>query len=56
MEWGEDLAEGLSESRLEIRIVRDLEGADPGAAFDPRRVEVTPVGPRWHALSFRGLG
>ena len=56
VEWGEDLAEGLSESRLEIRIVRDLEGADPGAAFDPRRVEVTPVGPRWHALSFRGLG
>ena len=21
-----------------------------------RRVEITPVGPRWHALSFRGLG
>ena len=60
VEWGEDLAEGLSESRLEIRIVRAIgdpaEQADPASPFDPRRVEVTPVGPRWHALSFRALG
>lgn len=54
VEWGEDIAEGLSESRLEIRIVRDAEG--PVGDLDPRRVEITPVGPRWHALSFRGLG
>jgi tRNA threonylcarbamoyladenosine biosynthesis protein TsaE len=53
VEWGEDIAEGLSESRLEVRIVRDLDG---DGDLDPRRVEVTPVGPRWHALSFRGLG
>lgn len=54
VEWGEDIAEGLSESRLEVRIVRDAEG--PTGELDPRRVEITPVGPRWHALSFRGLG
>jgi tRNA threonylcarbamoyladenosine biosynthesis protein TsaE len=50
VEWGEGLAEGLSESRLEIDIVRN-EGED-----EHRHVEITPVGPRWHALSFRGLG
>ena len=49
VEWGEGLAEGLSESRLEVQIVRDDE-------TDHRRVEITPVGPRWHVLSFRGLG
>jgi tRNA threonylcarbamoyladenosine biosynthesis protein TsaE len=52
VEWGEGLAEGLSESRLEIDIVR-------GAADDAgehRRVEITPIGPRWHALSFGALG
>jgi len=49
VEWGEGLAEGLSESRLEINLVRDDE-------HEHRRVEITPVGPRWHVLSFRGLG
>ena len=53
VEWGEGLAEGLSESRLEIDIVRD-DGDDEDD--EHRRVEITPVGPRWHALSFRGLG
>ncbi len=53
VEWGEGLAEGLSESRLEVQIVRADE-AD--GDLDPRRVELTPVGPRWHALSFRALG
>jgi len=61
VEWGEGLAEGLSESRLEINIVR-TDGADQeddkddGHEDEHRRVEITPVGPRWHALSFRGLG
>lgn len=53
VEWGEGLAEGLSESRLEVVIVR---GDAPHDGLDPRRVELTPVGPRWHALSFRALG
>ncbi len=52
VEWGEGLAEGLSESRLEVSIVR---GDAPHDGLDPRRVELTPVGPRWHALSFRAL-
>lgn len=54
VEWGEGLAEGLSDSRLEIRIVRTIADdppldvlAAPDAA-DPRRVEITRVGPRWH--------
>jgi tRNA threonylcarbamoyladenosine biosynthesis protein TsaE len=53
VEWGEGLAEGLSESRLEVAIVR---GDAPHDGLDPRRVELTPVGPRWHVLSFRALG
>jgi tRNA threonylcarbamoyladenosine biosynthesis protein TsaE len=53
VEWGEGLAEGLSESRLEINVVRDEAGDEAG---EHRRVEITPIGPRWHALSFRGLG
>lgn len=55
VEWGEGLVEGLTDSRLEIRIVRSADVA-PADDLDPRRVEITPVGPRWHALSFLGLG
>jgi tRNA threonylcarbamoyladenosine biosynthesis protein TsaE len=33
-----------------------VRGDAPHDDLDPRRVEVTPVGPRWHALSFRALG
>ncbi|CAI9398893.1 tRNA (adenosine(37)-N6)-threonylcarbamoyltransferase complex ATPase subunit type 1 TsaE [Nocardioides sp. T2.26MG-1] len=58
VEWGEGLAEGLAESRLEVVISRgggqDPDGAEDGP--DPRRVEVTPIGPRWHRLSFPRLG
>ncbi|GAA4378326.1 tRNA (adenosine(37)-N6)-threonylcarbamoyltransferase complex ATPase subunit type 1 TsaE [Nocardioides caricicola] len=53
VEWGEGLAEGLSESRLEVSIVR---GDAPHDGLDPRRVEITPVGPRWHVLSYAALG
>ncbi|MCY7395233.1 MAG: tRNA (adenosine(37)-N6)-threonylcarbamoyltransferase complex ATPase subunit type 1 TsaE [Nocardioides sp.] len=55
VEWGEGLVEGLSDSRLEIQIVRS-DDTGPDDDLDPRRVVITPVGPRWHALSFRGLG
>ncbi|GAA4110156.1 hypothetical protein GCM10022215_05120 [Nocardioides fonticola] len=55
VEWGEGLAEGLADSRLEVRIVREADTPDD-AEVDPRRVEITPVGPRWHALDFRALG
>lgn len=40
IEWGSGLAEWLSESRLEIEIVRELDD-------DIRTVYVTGVGPRW---------
>jgi tRNA threonylcarbamoyl adenosine modification protein YjeE len=54
VEWGEGVAEGLAESRLEIRIIRALADDDPDAAadseLDPRRVLMTPVGPRWYEL------
>ncbi|MEU6138368.1 tRNA (adenosine(37)-N6)-threonylcarbamoyltransferase complex ATPase subunit type 1 TsaE [Nocardioides sp. NPDC047086] len=61
VEWGEGLAEGLSESRLEIRIVRaeadeaplDLVEAPDGA--DPRRVEIVPVGARWRGVDLGAL-
>ena len=50
VEWGEGIAEGLAESRLEIRIIRSLAHAGEHADLDPRRVLMTPVGPRWYAL------
>ncbi|WP_306368642.1 tRNA (adenosine(37)-N6)-threonylcarbamoyltransferase complex ATPase subunit type 1 TsaE [Nocardiopsis sp. CC223A] len=39
VEWGEGVAEGLSEDRLEIRIERHPD--------DTRTVHLTPVGRRW---------
>ncbi len=58
VEWGEGLAEGLSESRLEVVIERG-EGQEPEGGrdgLDPRRVELTPVGPRWHRVAFGRVG
>lgn len=52
VEWGEGLAEGLSDSRLEIRIVRALTVEELEGDLDPRRVEITPVGPRWHDVDW----
>ncbi|MFT4286731.1 tRNA (adenosine(37)-N6)-threonylcarbamoyltransferase complex ATPase subunit type 1 TsaE [Nocardioides sp.] len=57
VEWGEGLAEGLAESHLDIRIVRalavdELSAEFGGGGLDPRRVEITPVGPRWHILDW----
>ncbi len=46
VEWGTGIAEGLAESRLEVRIVRAasvVEDGDP----DPRTVTLVPVGRRW---------
>ena len=50
VEWGEGIAEGLAESRLEIRIIRALAHLDEHADLDPRRVLMTPVGPRWYEM------
>ena len=50
VEWGEGIAEGLAESRLEIRIIRALAHPDEHADLDPRRVLMTPIGPRWYEM------
>ncbi len=50
VEWGEGVAEGLAESRLEVRIIRALAHVDEHDELDPRRVLMTPIGPRWHDL------
>ncbi|WP_134738218.1 tRNA (adenosine(37)-N6)-threonylcarbamoyltransferase complex ATPase subunit type 1 TsaE [Nocardioides sp. 503] len=44
VEWGEGMAESLSDSRLEVRIAR-AETAD--GELDPRQVEVLGIGTRW---------
>ena len=60
VEWGEGIAEGLAEDRLEVAITRSS-GADPDGGTDgdtdgeaadrsggaPRTVRLTPVGARW---------
>lgn len=46
VEWGEGVAEGLAETRLEVSITRPLGGHPTGEA-DPRHVRLTPVGARW---------
>jgi tRNA threonylcarbamoyladenosine biosynthesis protein TsaE len=45
VEWGEGIAEGLADDRLEVRIERGL--ADDVSELDPRRVWLAPVGSRW---------
>ena len=57
VEWGEGIAEGLADDRLEVRIERAVaDEADDVAGLDPRQVFVAPVGRRWLgvALPVRG--
>jgi tRNA threonylcarbamoyladenosine biosynthesis protein TsaE len=53
VEWGEGLAEGLSEDRLEISIA-PAAPADPGTEGDetavPRTVSISGVGLRWQDI------
>lgn len=46
VEWGEDVAEGLSEERLEIDIARHPD--------DTRTVRLRPVGARWTGAELPG--
>jgi tRNA threonylcarbamoyladenosine biosynthesis protein TsaE len=50
VEWGEGVAEGLAESRLEVRIIRALADEEEYSELDPRRVLMTPIGPRWYEM------
>jgi len=55
VEWGEGIAEGLADTRLEIELRRSLEpvvevdGVDgeAGDTVDPRHVVLRPLGERW---------
>jgi tRNA threonylcarbamoyladenosine biosynthesis protein TsaE len=51
VEWGTGIAEGLAESRLEVRIARSAVGVEEGE-LDPRSVTLVPVGPRWLGVAF----
>ena len=46
VEWGEGVAEGLADDRLEIRIERHPD--------DTRTVHLRPVGPRWADIDLPG--
>jgi tRNA threonylcarbamoyladenosine biosynthesis protein TsaE len=49
VEWGEGIAEGLADDRVEVRIERALadEAAPTNEGPDLRRVRIAPVGKRW---------
>jgi tRNA threonylcarbamoyladenosine biosynthesis protein TsaE len=46
VEWGGGVAEGLAETRLEVRLTR-ARGEETVEDTDPRQVRLTPVGARW---------
>jgi tRNA threonylcarbamoyladenosine biosynthesis protein TsaE len=52
VEWGEGIAEGLADDRVEVRIERAVGGEsalgrETAGELDPRRVQIAPVGRRW---------
>jgi tRNA threonylcarbamoyladenosine biosynthesis protein TsaE len=47
VEWGEGIAEGLADDRVEVRIERALADVAVEDDLDPRRVRIAPVGRRW---------
>ena len=57
VEWGTGIAEGLADSRLEVRIARGATAPDPDdpEALDPRTVTLVPVGPRWLGVTWPSL-
>ena len=56
VEWGDGLAEGLADDRVEVRIERAVaDEAGSGSDLDPRRVRVSPVGRRWLGVRLPAL-
>jgi tRNA threonylcarbamoyladenosine biosynthesis protein TsaE len=51
VEWGSGVAEGLADSRLEVRITRSSDAVEEDE-LDPRTVTVVPVGLRWLGVSW----
>jgi tRNA threonylcarbamoyladenosine biosynthesis protein TsaE len=56
VEWGTGIAEGLAESRLEVRISRGTLAPDDPDALDPRTVTLVPLGPRWLGVTWPKSG
>lgn len=52
VEWGEGLAEALTDAPLEVRIRRATAGDAPLDGPDPREVEIEPIGARWVGVRF----
>ncbi len=52
VEWGEGVAEGLADTRLEVTITR-ARGGDELEDTDPRHLRFTPVGARWIGARLR---
>ncbi len=50
VEWGEGLAEGLAEDRLEIAITLGPGDAGPGDGDSPRTVRISGIGKRWRDI------
>ncbi len=55
VEWGEGVAEGLADTRLEVRITRSAGDEAPTdlEAPDPRSIRFTPIGGRWIGSGLR---
>jgi tRNA threonylcarbamoyladenosine biosynthesis protein TsaE len=53
VEWGEGIAEGLADDRIEVRIDRAV--AVAAGELDPRRVRIAPVGRRWLGVPLPAL-
>ncbi len=60
VEWGEGVAEGLADTRLEVHLTRARGGEDERLVetdgnedHDPRTLRVTPVGTRWIGAGLR---
>ena len=53
VEWGEGIAEALSDDRLRVHVARTHGGDATGADEDARTVTITPVGSRWYGAGVR---
>ncbi len=53
VEWGEGIAEGLADDRIEVRIERTRGSRDAGE--ERRTVRLTPVGARWVGSGIAGV-
>lgn len=58
VEWGEGIAEGLAEDRLEVVLTRPVgaqEGTELDEDSDSRTIRVVPVGRRWMNVPLRAV-